>query len=64
MVKESGDEGNRTPDLLNAIQALYQLSYVPVRFRLSALASTRNVRTIISGLKRLVNLPSDAPLEL
>ena len=25
----SGDEGNRTPDLLNAIQALSQLSYVP-----------------------------------
>ena len=26
-----GDEGNRTPDLLNAIQALSQLSYAPVR---------------------------------
>lgn len=26
---ESGDEGNRTPDLLNAIQTLSQLSYVP-----------------------------------
>lgn len=25
----SGDEGNRTPDLLNAIQTLSQLSYVP-----------------------------------
>jgi hypothetical protein len=25
-----GPEGNRTPDLLNAIQALYQLSYEPV----------------------------------
>ena len=24
-----GAEGNRTPDLLNAIQALSQLSYVP-----------------------------------
>jgi hypothetical protein len=24
-----GDEGNRTPDLLNAIQALSQLSYIP-----------------------------------
>lgn len=24
-----GDEGGRTPDLLNAIQALSQLSYVP-----------------------------------
>ena len=25
-----GDSGNRTHDLLNAIQALYQLSYIPV----------------------------------
>ena len=27
---DSGGEGNRTPDLLNAIQALSQLSYAPV----------------------------------
>lgn len=26
----SGDEGDRTPDLLNAIQALSQLSYIPM----------------------------------
>ena len=26
-----GDEGNRTPDLLTASQALSQLSYAPVR---------------------------------
>ena len=26
-----GAEGVRTPDLLNAIQALYQLSYAPIR---------------------------------
>ena len=26
---DSGGEGNRTPDLLNAIQALSQLSYAP-----------------------------------
>ena len=25
-----GDKGNRTPDLLNAIQTLYQLSYAPM----------------------------------
>ena len=25
----SGGKGNRTPDLLNAIQTLYQLSYTP-----------------------------------
>ena len=28
-----GGEGNRTPDLLNAIQALSQLSYAPARTR-------------------------------
>ena len=27
----SGAKGSRTPDLLNAIQALYQLSYGPER---------------------------------
>ena len=27
--RPSGGEGNRTPDLLNAIQALSQLSYAP-----------------------------------
>ena len=27
---DHGGEGNRTPDLLNAIQALSQLSYAPV----------------------------------
>ena len=28
-LKVVGDKGSRTPDLLNAIQALYQLSYTP-----------------------------------
>ena len=32
MVLNSGDEGGRTPYLLNAIQALYQLSYTPMAF--------------------------------
>ena len=31
MVVIGGDEGGRTPYLLNAIQALYQLSYTPKR---------------------------------
>ena len=26
-----GDKGSRTPDLFNAIEALYQLSYIPMR---------------------------------
>lgn len=29
MLKIGGDEGDRTPDLMNAIHALSQLSYVP-----------------------------------
>jgi len=29
-IQEPGAKGNRTPDLLNAIEALYQLSYDPV----------------------------------
>jgi hypothetical protein len=28
--EKRGAKGNRTPDLLNAIEALYQLSYDPV----------------------------------
>ena len=31
-VRDGGAKGDRTPDLLNAIQALSQLSYGPVRF--------------------------------
>ena len=30
-MKVGGDEGDRTPDLCNAIAALSQLSYVPKR---------------------------------
>ena len=29
-LRYGGDKGSRTPDLLNAIQALYQLSYAPI----------------------------------
>ena len=39
--RDGGAEGVRTPDLLNAIQALYQLSYDPVQ-------SVRNVRCRIT----------------
>jgi hypothetical protein len=31
--RDGGAEGVRTPDLLNAIQALYQLSYDPIAER-------------------------------
>jgi hypothetical protein len=30
VIDNGGDEGDRTPDLMNAIHALSQLSYVPV----------------------------------
>ena len=32
-IHDGGDEGNRTPDLLTASQALSQLSYAPVTRR-------------------------------
>ena len=31
IIRNGGAEGVRTPDLLNAIQALYQLSYDPIK---------------------------------
>ena len=33
--ENGGAEGDRTPDLLNAIQALSQLSYTPVKHRVT-----------------------------
>ena len=36
---DGGAEGVRTPDLLNAIQALYQLSYDPVQSVLNVFPS-------------------------
>ena len=38
-IKDGGAKGIRTPDLLNAIQTLYQLSYDPIR------SGTRTVET-------------------
>jgi hypothetical protein len=32
--KDGGAEGDRTPDLLHAMQALFQLSYSPMRGRI------------------------------
>src|SRR5712672_61771 len=44
---DGGAEGVRTPDLLNAIQALYQLSYDPVQ-------SVGNVRCRLSDCQNLI----------
>ena len=46
-----GDEGNRTPDLLTASQALSQLSYAPVR-RVLYGNSDGDARTILEKLSR------------
>ena len=48
-----GDKGSRTPDLLNAIQALSQLSYTPIGYRVSG-GCFRN-GDIIAHVWELVN---------
>ena len=52
---DGGDKGSRTPDLLNAIEALYQLSYIPIREReilshINGLLSTGNFSKFSSGV--------------
>jgi hypothetical protein len=42
--KQSGDRGNRTPDLFHAMEALYQLSYIPVRAAHSSIVPDRPER--------------------
>lgn len=49
-----GDEGDRTPDLMNAIHALSQLSYVPWTFRRRSAANNEfneNIRAGQGGIK-------------
>ena len=53
-----GAEGNRTPDLLNAIQALSQLSYGPLHTTQEATGPSRDpttsfVKKLRAGLTRL-----------
>ena len=45
--QDGGAEGVRTPDLLNAIQALYQLSYDPIRGGGKSKTSPEIVKTMI-----------------
>ena len=50
-VRRSGGEGNRTPDLLNAIQALSQLSYAPRRRAAADCQGGRQeTRSIVGGI--------------
>ena len=47
MEADGGAEGVRTPDLLNAIQALYQLSYDPIQSNGKLKGMATNVKTIL-----------------
>ena len=42
-----GDKGSRTPDLLNAIETLYQLSYIPNKKEVARIISYR--RAVVNG---------------
>jgi hypothetical protein len=48
-LSRSGDEGSRTPDLFNAIEALYQLSYIPAM--LTNLGHGRTVSTALASIE-------------
>ena len=52
--RPSGGEGNRTPDLLNAIQALSQLSYAPgALWKRENERSHQEPRRIAEGISRV-----------
>ena len=55
-----GAEGDRTPDLLNAIQALSQLSYGPV----SVASATKIVRAMIEEKCRGLQTPRPEPAQI
>ena len=38
---DGGDKGSRTPDLLNAIETLYQLSYIPKKENVNMVSKYR-----------------------
>ena len=42
-----GDKGSRTPDLLNAIETLYQLSYIPIYKPATSYSRTGESRTTL-----------------
>ena len=56
LLKFGGDEGDRTPYLLNAIQALSQVSYTPMAEEADSIAATlAAVRIIIAKRRGDVN---------
>ena len=52
---DGGDKGSRTPDLLNAIETLYQLSYIPKKENACMLSKYRDEckRFLLKFLKEL-----------
>ena len=62
---DGGDKGSRTPDLLHAKQALYQLSYIPMcesYYSMSELKMQRILRDYPKFLQRL-RCSFDIPLQ-
>ena len=55
---DGGAEGVRTPDLLNAIQALYQLSYDPIRVE----GKCKSLPRIVKGILHFELTPPDFSL--
>ncbi len=51
MGSTGGDEGSRTPDLLNAIQALSQLSYIPEPYRAALARHSISIATLPTLVK-------------
>ena len=58
---DGGAEGNRTPDLLNAIQALSQLSYSPIRPQ-NVLPAPLSVKGPQRGVRALSDLHAQAQI--
>ena len=52
LVLRGGDEGDRTPYLLNAIQALSQVSYTPMAEEADSIAATLAAARIIIAKRR------------
>ena len=52
---DGGDKGSRTPDLLNAIETLYQLSYIPKKDNAFILSKYRDEckRFLLKFLKEI-----------
>ena len=57
---DGGDKGSRTPDLLNAIETLYQLSYIPmsckwrILYQIFALRARGNFEEFFDSSKRIL----------